>query len=775
MTLFCPVTGLKAFSYPEWINQKVSDSLIASFWIIGRSIIYSLPKGRADLEGTRNALALNAKVASFVSGGTGSYIQIKDYAFLSGASLSARRLFANKMNNDNRRLSLIFCNLSPQLSIAVKIGKRFNTTGKYVHVAKHYKDAVKQALKLSVLGDLQQDTAHINLSKYFDSSNHSLVPVDLLSDDAWKIQTPEFSNNSVVIDQCIRHSTTKGYLEPKHIPAIERMRYLCQSAIPDDSRIMYIVVDSSKLKGASRLARAKFMQSLKSWHQQFPLRMYIVYGANTFMKTALHLARPLMPFKVRIARDIEHAFHLIRDDRSKNVSKKHAIRPGGKAAGGIHDDIEKLMALISRINWEQEGIHNRLDIDENHPLYFLYQSIKLIKEELDDLLKDRKRLEEQLHQSRKMESIGTMASGIAHDFNNILHTILGNADLAIRDIPDEHPSHSNLQEIKTSSLRAATIVKQFLNFSRKTHQKLKPIDAIAVIKDALQLLRSTIPTTIEIRKHLPDTDVTIFADPVQINQLLINLCTNASQEMEAIGGIIEINVETETIAEDYIDNYLKPPKGEYLKITVGDTGPGIEPNIIDRIFDPYFTTKDFGKGSGMGLAVVHGIVKNHNGFITVNSQPGKGAKFKMLFPVVAEQPVIDLKEPDEIPGGYETILFIDDEESIVNMTEQMLKRLGYKVKTKMNPVEALELFKSKPYRFDLVITDMTMPQMSGVKLYEKLMEIRADIPVIICTGHSALIDKKKSRKLGIAAYVMKPIVLRDIANTIRNVLDETKR
>ncbi len=227
-----------------------------------------------------------------------------------------------------------------------------------------------------------------------------------------------------------------------------------------------------------------------------------------------------------------------------------------------------------------------------------------------------------------------------------------------------------------------------------------------------------------------------------------------------------------TLTKDTVVSYPELSAGEYVKITVSDTGPGIDPEIIDRIFDPYFTTKEVGKGSGMGLAIVLGIVKNHDGAITVNSPPGKGATFTMLFPMVDEKPVIETKTLDEIPLGRETILFVDDEKSIVDMTGQILERLGYTVETKLNPVDALALFQLKLDEFDLVITDMTMPQMTGVKLSEKLMKIRANVPVIICTGHSHLIDEEKAKKLGIAAYVIKLIMMKDIAKTIRRVLDD---
>ena len=330
MALFCPVTGLNILTYPDWINQKVSNTLVANNWMIGDYILYSLPKGRADLNGIQNALNLHDKIASFVSGGNNLYVQIEDYSFVTGASLSARRYFINKLNNDKRRSSIIFCNLSPQLSIAVDIGRHFNTTGKYVYVAKNYQDAVNRALERCGQEELQQDTLAIKIGKCFANNEHFLVPVDILSEKAWQIQTSEFSNISVIVNQCVLHSTTKGYLRPKHIPLIDRLRDSCQSAILENSSIKYMIIDSSRLKGGSRLARAQYMQSLKKWHHRFPLSMYIMYGANTFMKTALHLARPLMPFKVRIAADLEHAGHIIRNDMSYNISKKDGIQVSKK-------------------------------------------------------------------------------------------------------------------------------------------------------------------------------------------------------------------------------------------------------------------------------------------------------------------------------------------------------------------------------------------------------------------------------------------------------------
>jgi PAS domain S-box-containing protein len=381
-----------------------------------------------------------------------------------------------------------------------------------------------------------------------------------------------------------------------------------------------------------------------------------------------------------------------------------------------------------------------------------------------------KTIEENLRQAEKMESIGTLAGGIAHDFNNLLYMIVGNTELALEDIPKWNPAYTHLEEIKSASLKAADIVKQLLNFSRKTDLKMIPIQAVTVIKDALKFLRSTIPSTIEIYQHLPEDEIVILADSIQINQVIMNLCINASQAMEETGGRLDIIVKITTAETETAKGFEGLTPGKYLKITVADTGPGISPEIIHRIFDPYFTTQPIGKGSGMGLSIVHGIVKNHGGAISVVSHLDKGTTFRLLFPVVAEKSVDETQTTDGVSLGKETILVVDDEQAITDMTQKVLEKIGYRVETSLNPLTALDLFQSKPDTFDLVITDMTMPQMTGAKLAQKLKEIRSDIPVIICTGHSSLIDEEKATQLGIDGYLMKPVFMAKLAKEIRKVL-----
>jgi PAS domain S-box-containing protein len=385
---------------------------------------------------------------------------------------------------------------------------------------------------------------------------------------------------------------------------------------------------------------------------------------------------------------------------------------------------------------------------------------------------EKARLEVQLRQAQKMESIGTIAGGIAHEFNNILGVIIGNNELALMDMPDWNPAKNCLKEIQKASLRAKDVVRNILSFARKTPAERTPIQISTVIKESLKLLRASIPTMIEIRQNISCEREMILADPTEVNQVLMNLCTNAVHATGVEAGALEVGLEPIALDKDSAAKYDGLNPGDFVKLTVRDTGHGIDPEIIGRIFDPYFTTKSLAERTGMGLAIVYGIVKKHDGAIRVESEAGKGTVFEVLFPLhegVVEQEVKE--KPEVLPKGTERILFVDDEPSLVEMAERMLRRLGYDVETKTSSVEALDLFKEEPDRFDLVITDIGMPHMAGDMLAQKLIKIRPDVPVIICTGYSDRMDEDNAKERGIKAFVMKPLLMRDLAKTVREVLD----
>jgi CheY-like chemotaxis protein len=370
-----------------------------------------------------------------------------------------------------------------------------------------------------------------------------------------------------------------------------------------------------------------------------------------------------------------------------------------------------------------------------------------------------------------MKAIGTLSGGIAHDFNNILSIIIGNTELALEDVPARNPAHSYLKEIRRASSRAKDVVHQLLSFARKRELERKPIKLIPVIEDTIKLLRATIPMSVEIRQNIKSTFDNVLADSTQIHQILINLCTNADHAMPD-GGTIEISLENVELDKEAVSQYPELNPGRYVNLRVSDTGNGIPNEEIDRIFDPYFTTKEFGKGTGMGLSVVHGIVKSHGGVITAHSKHGQGATFSILLPAIEKETVFEFKLDEKLPTGSESILFIDDEESIVFVGRNRLERLGYKVEARMNPVEAIELFRNNPDQFDLVITDMTMPEMNGEQLSKMILKIRPDMPIILCSGFSEKINEDKAKEIGIRRFVAKPISRNELANLVRQILDE---
>ncbi len=393
---------------------------------------------------------------------------------------------------------------------------------------------------------------------------------------------------------------------------------------------------------------------------------------------------------------------------------------------------------------------------------------------------DRKRAEEerakfeaQLRQAHKMEAIGTLAGGIAHDFNNILGIIMGNTDLSLADVPEWNPAHGNLKEVQKACLRARDVVRQLLSFSRKSEQQKTPTKIAPIIKETSKLLRSSIPSNIDIRYNIPEDQGTIMSDPTQIHQVVLNLCTNAADAMTGQEGVLEITLDPVTLDEDAAVPYEDLDPGPYVRLSVSDTGHGISPAETARIFDPYFTTKEVGKGTGLGLSVVHGIVKSHKGEITVHSEIGKGTTFEAFFPMIeeTEKPAVI---SETTAKGNERILFVDDEEAIAELGKKGLERLGYRVEATTSAQRAIARFRADPDGFDLVISDMTMPEMTGDKLAKEIMKTSPGMPVIICTGYSELISEGRAQEMGISAFVMKPVSAKEMAVSIRQVLEHGK-
>lgn len=391
---------------------------------------------------------------------------------------------------------------------------------------------------------------------------------------------------------------------------------------------------------------------------------------------------------------------------------------------------------------------------------------------------ERQQLEDRLRHAQKMETIGTLAGGVAHDFNNILTIIIGNYELIKDRLSEWSPVRENLEQIRSASLRARDVVTQLLTVARKSDIIQTPLDIAAVVKEALILIRSTIPTNIEIQQRLPEDTHPILGNSAQMNQLIINLCINAADAMLPEGG--RLTVRLENVSNVSIDeagalliNTLK--SGPHIKLIIQDTGHGMDTQTLEHIFEPYFTTKSFGKGTGIGLAVVHGIVDQHKGEIFVESNPGQGSTFTILLP--AFQGRVEEKRIDDasLPKGNEKILFVDDEASIVKIMQSKLSSLGYSATCTTDPLKAIEMVSADPSAFDLVVTDMAMPRITGDALSSKLLTLRPDLPIILCTGYSENINEESARKIGIAGFLMKPAEMADFASTLRQTLDKAKK
>ena len=474
-----------------------------------------------------------------------------------------------------------------------------------------------------------------------------------------------------------------------------------------------------------------------------------------FEATAIHIyGRKLLI----ISHDLHHPMEtnaIIQKGRELALSF-HSLKRSGRKLKNMHDELE--IRVKERTKELEEA------------------NLKLANElkERKKVEKEREEISKLLRQSQKMEAIGTLAGGISHDFNNILAAIIGFTELSLAEAKDNPLLKDRLEKTLSASNRAKELVRQILTFSHQTEYEKKPLQLKKIVTEVLTLLQTSMPTNIRIEKNLK-SNAYILADQTQMHQVVMNLCTNAWHAMKETGGTLCLRLNDTVISSKDLLNFPGLIPGPYLMLSVQDSGCGIRPEIIEKIFDPYFTTKDKNKGTGLGLSIVHGIVTKLNGAVTLDSQIGKGSKFSIYLPVFATPD--EIKPAKELPplGNNETILFVDDEPFQNEMAEQILNRLGYQVVTCNDSVEALDLFTHKKDRFDLVITDMAMPKITGDRLSEKILELRPDIPILLCSGYSDDISPERLEKIGITQYLMKPVSMMELAKAVHEALQKTRK
>ncbi|MDM8535302.1 PAS domain S-box protein [Desulfobacterales bacterium HSG17] len=643
--------------------------------------------------------------------------------------LGVRRYFIEHKQNEERYRQTVEISIDGFWIIDTK-GKLLSVNAAYCNMIGHSRD---ELLNMSVL----------DVEALFSQAEIEQRIEEVIRQGSGRFETKHQHKNGNIIDVEISTTYTK-----------------------DGSDVFFVFIRDITERKLSENLLLESEQRFKSLFDNAPLSYQSLDGEGYFTEvneTWLNLLEYTR--EEVIGRNFSELLHPDWQDHFKaNFSKFKAV---GEIMGVEFEMRKKGGSYISISLQGKIGRTSNGEFKQTHCVFKDITQQKQIEEE-------NKVLEKRLQQSQRMESIGNLAGGIAHDFNNILFPIIGFSEMLMEDLPEGSMGYENVQEILQAGKRGRDIVKQILSFSRQTEHEMLPIKVQMILKEVLKLSRSTIPSNIVIDQDIQNDCGPVKADPSQVHQVAMNLITNAYHAVEQTGGKISVQLREIILAEDDFAAISLSP-GKYVRISFVDTGCGIGADVIDRVFDPYFTTKAQGKGSGLGLAVVYGIIKEHDGDIKVYSEVGKGTNFTVYLPLVAKSsPIVSAfnVKPDET--GTERILLVDDEVPIARLEKQMLERLGYHVTFCTASLEALGIFKGNPDKFDLVVTDMTMPDMTGDKLAKELISIRPDIPIIICTGFSEMLSDEKSKTIGIKGFLMKPVVKSELAQKVRKILDEPK-
>lgn len=873
--------------------------MTANFSIIGSSILYSAPSGNGDIKEVTHSLKLNDVVSMHIAKGEGRFIQIEDYAFLKSATLKARKYFLNNINSHIRRHSVIFYNLSPLLTIAVRIGNRLVSNKKRIYAVACYADAVRLALKLCDKQNLDKGAFVLGRSVRFNDAQPYLTPVELKTEKALIVEDDNFSISPYIIDKYILLAVFKGRLNDQLTNVFESLLHKLPGSSISTSKTAYVIVDVSGVSMGTKNHQPAEASEAKTGHDLLSGCKFILFGENSSMATIAECADAVLPQKVTIARDINHAFEIVRRNKMQGGMNPNTM-PGEKREK-IREYEKDLLSFLGEIQWENEGGDSAFEsIEPGHPFHSVFTAIALIKEEIDTLFRERKaaivtleeseakyrelfekgsdllcyhdlegnildtnltikkeygwtgdrashlnvkhlivdryrddfdayiqrilenrkdqgtvtvnaadgreiileynnvlvtdsegtikgisgfarditekvkaekekaHLEAQLQHAQKMESIGTLTSGIAHNFNNILMGIQGQISLISAKEGVDYPYVEQLNNINSYIKSASEMTRQLLGFASSGQMEMKPVDLNQLIANSLNLY-GRIRKEIDIHMDFQEDIWTVEVDISQMEQVLLNLFVNAWQAMPG-GGSLYIQTENTILDEQKVKPY-SIEAGRYVKLSVTDTGVGIDAADQQKIFEPFFTTKKVEHGTGLGLASTYGIISKHKGFIDVYSEKEKGATFRICLPVSSEKVVCEMDEQTNIACGRETVLFVDDESYILDAGRDLLESLGYSVLVAENGQKAVEIFEKQRDKIALVILDVVMPVMDGSETFDRLRAIKPDVRILLSSGYSIEGLPGRILEKGGSAFIQKPYKLPELSQKIREMLD----
>lgn len=903
--LCCPVTGLRIIRKPEWTNVQIGPDYRVTFSLIGDRIIWSQPIGYATLDDTRRSLQLNYQVIADVIPDHSPFIQIEDFSHLKGTSYEARRYYIDTMGS-NRQISgiIFYYGNSALFNVMIKLGmriiERFN-----VRITNDYNEAIRLAMEMITEGKNGEPVVekpanppalsrndHVK-EKIPERSDHDY---NIIRKENWSLEIGEHVQIYDIIDGDVLHIDVQGNLKEEYLdPIFHHLVHL----FAEEGRIEgfpYLFANITNLKNVDIKARRQFIRHIRKWSEKYPVKLFIIYGPNRLLNAVANLARPLVPFKFRSSQDFGEALKLINDDKRSHLKMvtessedpKKERMPSGQTERFIDD----VLNFLSNIKWETPGVYEYSQrTDEKNPLSPVFDSLLLVKADVDQMFMERKlseekfrslsenapdiiftldthglftyvnpvwekimgfrvedvlgkeiydfaeadytrnirkivngmiegetvkslpvtlrhedgssrifsmsgapnydekkrlvgivglmkditdqhKLEKQLRQAQRMESVGTLAGGIAHNFNNLLMGIQGHVSMMLLNTDSDHPYYGRLRSIEELVKNGSSLTQQILGYARGGKYEVKPSNIHEVLENACSIF-SLVGKQIRIHKQfIPDLWI-VDVDRGQIEQVFLGLFTNALDAMPEGGNLY---LETKNFILD--EHYVKPFKvkhGRYVKVSVTDTGIGMEKGILTRVFDPFFTTKEIGKGTGLGLATAYGIIKGHGGIINIYSEKGHGTAVTIYLPISERSAdksdkTSAIHEVRTKKGG--TILLVDDEQINIDVTRELLETNDYQVITALNGFEAVEIFKRNQSAIDVVILDMMMPGMDGGETFDRLRAIDAGVKVILSSGYGITGQVREVIDRGCRGFVQKPGNIDELTRKIRQVIDQ---